>query len=265
MSGSPATAPSPVQAVPAIGTTHPRPPDPRDDLLVLLLQEALQLLGPTAPRAWPNGSARSTPDARRPDVPGDSQRSLRTAMHAIADTLTAHGSPPMPRPGGHDAVVADHCPFGSAASQYPVLCAVDRGMVKACWPACARERVEAPSRWCSRRPAPAATRPAPPSSDRRALGPHYLDHASSTPVRPPRWPPSRTARTGPYGDRPAPHRRAHGARRLEDARDQVAGCSGSAPARSSSRPGHEAVNAAAWGRPGRPGPVVLAEVEHSRP
>ena len=32
---------------------------------------------------------------------------------------------------GHStAVVADHCPFGDAASRYPVLCAVDRGMVK---------------------------------------------------------------------------------------------------------------------------------------
>jgi predicted ArsR family transcriptional regulator len=27
-------------------------------------------------------------------------------------------------------VVAEQCPFGDAATSYPVLCAVDRGMVK---------------------------------------------------------------------------------------------------------------------------------------
>ena len=63
--------------------------------------------------------------------PGDSQRSLRTAMHAIADTLTAHGfAAHAEDQGATTAVVADNCPFGDAASQYPVLCAVDRGMVK---------------------------------------------------------------------------------------------------------------------------------------
>ena len=63
--------------------------------------------------------------------PADSQRSLRTAMHAIADTLTAHGfAAHAEDQGTSTAVVADNCPFGNAASQYPVLCAVDRGMVK---------------------------------------------------------------------------------------------------------------------------------------
>jgi predicted ArsR family transcriptional regulator len=63
--------------------------------------------------------------------PGMGQRSLRTAMHAIADTLTAHGfAAHAEDQGATTAVVADNCPFGNAASQYPVLCAVDRGMVK---------------------------------------------------------------------------------------------------------------------------------------
>jgi predicted ArsR family transcriptional regulator len=39
-------------------------------------------------------------------------------------------------------VVADHCPFGSAASQYPVLCAVDRGMVKGLLAGLCGERVD---------------------------------------------------------------------------------------------------------------------------
>ena len=28
------------------------------------------------------------------------------------------------------AIIKDNCPFGDAASQHPVICAVDRGMVR---------------------------------------------------------------------------------------------------------------------------------------
>jgi predicted ArsR family transcriptional regulator len=104
----------------------------RDDLLVLLLQEALQLLGPVAAEEMAErvGDEYGRTLAGQMS-PGDSQRSLRTAMHAIADTLTAHGfSAHAEDQGTTTAVVADNCPFGNAASQYPVLCAVDRGMVK---------------------------------------------------------------------------------------------------------------------------------------
>jgi len=104
----------------------------RDDLLVLLLQEALQMLGPQAAE----GMAERVGEEYGRELagqmsPGDGQRSLRTAMHAIADTLTAHGfAAHAEDQGSTTAVVADNCPFGDAASQYPVLCAVDRGMVK---------------------------------------------------------------------------------------------------------------------------------------
>jgi predicted ArsR family transcriptional regulator len=104
----------------------------RDDLLILLLQEALSLLGPEAAELM---AERVGEDYGRTlaghMAPGDGQRSLRTAMHAIADTLTAHGfSAHAEDQGASTAVVADSCPFGDAASRYPVLCAVDRGMVK---------------------------------------------------------------------------------------------------------------------------------------
>ena len=104
----------------------------RDDLLVILLQEALQMLGPEAAE----GMAERVGEAYGRQLagqmsPGDGQRSLRTAMHAIADTLTAHGfAAHAEDQGTATAVVADNCPFGDAAAQYPVLCAVDRGMVK---------------------------------------------------------------------------------------------------------------------------------------
>jgi predicted ArsR family transcriptional regulator len=66
--------------------------------------------------------------------PGDSQRSMRAAMRAVADALTAHGfaahadaSEPRDDP---PTVVADHCPFGEVALRHPVLCSVDHGMVQ---------------------------------------------------------------------------------------------------------------------------------------
>ncbi len=104
----------------------------RDDLLVLLLQEALQLLGPEAAEGMAERVGEEYGRTLAGQMsPGDSQRSLRTAMHAIADTLTAHGfAAHAEDQGATTAVVADNCPFGTAASQYPVLCAVDRGMVK---------------------------------------------------------------------------------------------------------------------------------------
>ncbi len=104
----------------------------RDDLLVLLLQEALQLLGPDVAEGMAERVGEEYGRTLAGQMsPGDGQRSLRTAMHAIADTLTAHGfAAHAEDQGSTTAVVADNCPFGNAANQYPVLCAVDRGMVK---------------------------------------------------------------------------------------------------------------------------------------
>lgn len=104
----------------------------RDDLLVLLLQEAMQLLGAAAAEGMAERVGEEYGRTLASQMSGgDRQRSVRTAMRAIADTLTAHGFDAHAEDqGGSTAVVADNCPFGDAASQYPVLCAVDRGMVK---------------------------------------------------------------------------------------------------------------------------------------
>ncbi|HLN17647.1 MAG TPA: helix-turn-helix domain-containing protein [Acidimicrobiales bacterium] len=106
--------------------------DRRDDLLVALLGEALELLGPEAAEAM---AAKVGEEYGRElatnMTPGESQRSVRAAMHAIADTLTAHGFAAHAEDRGDEtAVVAEQCPFGDAATTHPVLCAVDRGMVK---------------------------------------------------------------------------------------------------------------------------------------
>jgi predicted ArsR family transcriptional regulator len=52
-------------------------------------------------------------------------------MHAIADALTAHGFAAHAEDrGATTAVVAERCPFGEAATSHPVICAVDRGLVR---------------------------------------------------------------------------------------------------------------------------------------
>jgi predicted ArsR family transcriptional regulator len=104
----------------------------RDDLLVLLLREALELLGPGEAEvmAAKVGESYGRMLATRMS-PEEGQRSVRTAMRTIAETLTAHGfAAHVEHHGSATAVVAEQCPFGDAATTPPVLCAVDRGMVK---------------------------------------------------------------------------------------------------------------------------------------
>jgi len=104
----------------------------RDDLVVSLLVEALALLGPEVAEKMAErvGEEYGRVLAERME-PGEGQRSVRAAMHAIADALTAHGFAAHAEDrGAATAVVAEHCPFGEAATAHPVICAVDRGMVR---------------------------------------------------------------------------------------------------------------------------------------
>lgn len=103
-----------------------------DDLLVSLLVETLKLVGPAEAERMAErvGEEHGRVLAERME-PGEGQRSLRGAMHAIADALTAHGFAAHAEDRGEStAVVAENCPFGDAAAQHPVICAVDRGMVR---------------------------------------------------------------------------------------------------------------------------------------
>ncbi len=104
----------------------------RDELLVSLLVEALEMLGPEESERMAErvGEEYGRVLADRME-PAEGQRSLRAAMHAIADALTAHGfAAHTEERGSSTAVVAEHCPFGDAAAAHPVICAVDRGMVR---------------------------------------------------------------------------------------------------------------------------------------
>lgn len=59
------------------------------------------------------------------------QRGLRSAMQAVADALTAHGfAAHTDHRNDQLRIVNNHCPFGDVAIEHPVICAVDRGMVK---------------------------------------------------------------------------------------------------------------------------------------
>ena len=62
---------------------------------------------------------------------GEGQRSFRSALRAVADALTAHGFAAHAEARGQSlALVKEACPFFEAAMEHPVICAVDRGMVR---------------------------------------------------------------------------------------------------------------------------------------
>ncbi len=63
--------------------------------------------------------------------PGEAHRSLEAAVGAVADALTSHGFAARTVGKANELrIVSEHCPFGQAAVDHPVLCAIDRGLVK---------------------------------------------------------------------------------------------------------------------------------------
>jgi predicted ArsR family transcriptional regulator len=104
----------------------------RDDLLMRLLAEAMQRLGPEeAETMAANVGEEYGRSLAARMTPTEGQRTIRAAMHVVADTLTAHGFAAHAEDWvATTAVVAEQCPFGNASTTNPVLCAVDRGMVK---------------------------------------------------------------------------------------------------------------------------------------
>jgi predicted ArsR family transcriptional regulator len=104
----------------------------RDDLLMRLLGEAMQRLGPEeAERMAAHVGEEYGRSLASRMTPNEGQRTVRAAMHVVAETLTAHGFAAHAEDRGDTtAVIAEQCPFGNASNTNPVLCAVDRGMVK---------------------------------------------------------------------------------------------------------------------------------------
>ena len=178
--------------------------------------------------------------------PTEGHRSVKAAVASVADALTAHGFAAHAEARGNAlTLVAEHCPFGEAARQYPhVLCAVDTGMVRGMLEGLYGEtqpRARA-------RVGPTATTTASPASERRlARVPRPRVVVAAAPGRARRDAAVPRASTTPIPGRLHAEGRATRVA-LEDAREQVAAFFGARPREvvfTSS--GTEAVNTAVWG------------------
>ena len=106
-----------------------------DDLVLSLLGEALERLPRDAAEAMAEEVGRKYGQAMAAGLTGDDvvagQRSLRSALQKVADALTAHGfAAHAEKRQNKLRIINNHCPFGDVAIEHPVICAVDRGMVK---------------------------------------------------------------------------------------------------------------------------------------
>jgi predicted ArsR family transcriptional regulator len=103
-----------------------------DDLVLTLLGRALALVPPDIAKTMAEEVGMEYGRAMAAAMTAEgAQRSLRSALHSVADALTAHGfAAHTEKRGNQLQIVNNHCPFGDAAIEHPVICAVDRGMVR---------------------------------------------------------------------------------------------------------------------------------------
>jgi predicted ArsR family transcriptional regulator len=105
----------------------------RDDLVVTLLARTLARLPADEATALAEEVGEEYGRSMAASMsPTDTARSRTVAMQAVADALTAHGfaAHAEARGNGTLAIINEHCPFGVAAHENPVMCAIDRGMVR---------------------------------------------------------------------------------------------------------------------------------------
>jgi len=106
-----------------------------DDLVLSLLGRALAKLSPVEAEQVAEEVGAEYGRAMAAGLRGDAldagHRSMRSAIQAVADALTAHGFAAHAE-NHHDGlrIINEHCPFGDVALEHPVICAVDRGMVR---------------------------------------------------------------------------------------------------------------------------------------
>jgi len=106
-----------------------------DDLVLSLLGRALELLSPKDAERMAEQVGAEYGRAMAAGLTGEAldagHRSMRAAMQAVADALTAHGfAAHAESRNDRLRIINDHCPFGDVALEHPVICAVDRGMVR---------------------------------------------------------------------------------------------------------------------------------------
>lgn len=107
-------------------------PPRRDDLVLILLARALAAMPPAAAERIAEEVGEEYGRGLAVQMsPGEGHRSRKAAILAVADALTAHGfAAHAEAQGSSIAIINDHCPLGVVAQEHPVVCAVDRGMVK---------------------------------------------------------------------------------------------------------------------------------------
>lgn len=113
-------------------TTDATSTSKHDELLSMLLTAALDLLDPSEAEQMAErvGEAYGKTLARAMH-PKLAHRSVKFAMRAIADSLTAHGFAAHQTDNSSGlSIVSENCPFGIAAAANPVICALERGMVR---------------------------------------------------------------------------------------------------------------------------------------
>ena len=103
-----------------------------DDLLLALLGEALSRLSSEEAAELAESVGENYGRRLAGQMgPGAGRRSFRAALQAIAGALTAHGfEAHVEARGASLALIKDSCPFLDTALRNPVICAVDRGMVR---------------------------------------------------------------------------------------------------------------------------------------
>lgn len=104
-----------------------------DNVLMTLLVRALGLLPLDVATEMAEDVGREYGEMMAGSItsPSEQRQSLQTAVKAIADAMTAHGfAAHVETTDGETRVVSDHCPFGDAVLANPVICAVDRGMMR---------------------------------------------------------------------------------------------------------------------------------------
>ena len=116
----------------AAGDTSASVPALRDDLLLALLGRLLAIVDPVQVEQISHEVGAEYGRSLASQMsPGDAPRSVRSAMQSVAHALTAQGFAAHGGVAGlPNAIVRDHCPFGAAAIDHPVLCAADRGLVE---------------------------------------------------------------------------------------------------------------------------------------
>ena len=106
-----------------------------DDLVLSLLGRALTRLPAAEAEQMAEEIGAEYGRAMAAGLRGDAlehgHRSMRSAIQAVAGALTAHGfAAHADSRNNRLRIINDHCPFGDVAIEHPVICAVDRGMVR---------------------------------------------------------------------------------------------------------------------------------------